>query len=130
MFGFWHSWHWRNSNVIITNANCDTHKISPASSISSVSKIECKSRIKSLDYGNLIEIKYGKVISKTKVASNYGTEIIVKDIFKNIRGNEILMDINNSKILYRDRTQSGAVSITVPSRSNKTNFGLRLFSIH
>ena len=24
---FWHSWHQRNSNVIITNANCDTHKI-------------------------------------------------------------------------------------------------------
>ena len=34
------------------------------------------------------------------------------------------------KILFRDRTKSGAVSITVPSRSNKTNFELRLFCIH
>ena len=39
-------------------------------------------------------------------------------------------DYPKKGILFRDITKSGAVSTRVPSRSNKTNFVLRLFGIH
>ena len=98
------------------NSKDDIYKVSSLgfrgealASISSVSRIECKSRIKSLDYGNLIEIKYGKVISKTKVASNYGTEIIVKDIFKNIPA--------RLKYLSNTRSETGRIGQFIQSVS-------------
>ena len=54
------------------------------SSISSISKIECISRIKENDFATLLEIKFGEIINKTNVGANYGTKIIIKDIFHNI----------------------------------------------
>ena len=98
------------------NSKDDIYKVSSLgfrgealASISSVSKIECKSRIKSLDYGNLIEIKYGKVISKSKIASNYGTQIIVKDIFHNIPA--------RLKYLSNTRSESGRIGQFIQSVS-------------
>ncbi|MAX12341.1 MAG: hypothetical protein CL711_02645 [Chloroflexi bacterium] len=98
------------------NSKDDIYKVSSLgfrgealASISSVSKIECKSRIKSLNYGNLIEIKYGKVISKSKIASNYGTQIIVKDIFHNIPA--------RLKYLSNTRSESGRIGQFIQSVS-------------
>ena len=53
------------------------------SSIASVSNIVCTSRVKSNDYAQEIQIIHGEIIKNKKTSSNYGTKIIIEDIFLN-----------------------------------------------
>tara|TARA_B100000579_G_scaffold229634_2_gene188096 strand:+ start:46892 stop:48562 length:1671 start_codon:yes stop_codon:yes gene_type:complete len=53
------------------------------SSIASVSNIVCTSRVKSNDYAQEIQISHGEIIKNKKTSSNYGTKIIIEDIFMN-----------------------------------------------
>lgn len=52
-------------------------------SISAVSKVKLKSRMKDFDYGREIYIEGGKVIYEKDIGCNFGTEIEVKDLFFN-----------------------------------------------
>ena len=52
------------------------------SSIASISKIKCKSRIRSNDFAQEIIISHGEKINNIKTASNYGTRIEISEIFK------------------------------------------------
>ena len=78
-------------------------------SIASVSKIECKSRIKNLDYGICLVIDSGEIITKSKIGSNYGTQIIVQNLFHNIPA--------RLKYLANSRSESGKIIQFVQSIS-------------
>lgn len=52
-------------------------------SISAVSKVKLKSRMKDFDYGREIYIEGGKVIYEKDIGCNFGTEIEGKDLFFN-----------------------------------------------
>jgi DNA mismatch repair protein MutL len=53
------------------------------SSIASVSNVKCTSRIRTNNFAQEIEISHGEKIKNIKTSSNYGTKIIIEEIFKN-----------------------------------------------
>ena len=53
------------------------------SSIASISNIICTSRVRTNDFAQEIQISHGEIIKNTKTSSNYGTKIVIKDIFSN-----------------------------------------------
>ena len=79
------------------------------SSISSISKIKCISRIKENDFATSLEIKFGKIINKSNVGANYGTKIIINEIFHNIPA--------RLKYLQKGKSEAGKISQFIQSIS-------------
>ena len=79
------------------------------SSISSISKIKCISRIKEKDFATSLEIKFGNIINKTNVGANYGTKIIINEIFYNIPA--------RLKYLKKGKSEAGKITQFIQSIS-------------
>lgn len=54
------------------------------SSVASVSKVEFTSRPEGAEFAAKICLDAGKITSKTKVGANYGTELVVRNLFYNV----------------------------------------------
>jgi|TARA_B110000263_G_scaffold245547_1_gene255280 DNA mismatch repair protein MutL len=77
------------------------------SSISSISKIKCISRIKENNFATSLEIKFGEKLNKTNVGANYGTKIIINEIFHNIPA--------RLKFLQKGKSESGKITNFIKS---------------
>lgn len=80
-------------------------------SIASISKVILKTKTKDDEYGSLIEIEGGKIISEGETGTNTGTHIEVKDLFFNVPARlKFLKTISREGALISDIIQRIALS--------------------
>lgn len=71
-------------------------------SIAAVSNVSVISRTKEAESGMCLEIKHGKVLGKEEVACNYGTTMVVENLFSNVPA--------RMKFLKKDSTEAGYIT--------------------